>query len=300
MKQIGAALAVVAIFLLPPAARAQQASLNCPSEDGRWGAAAIQAAIPDVVGQCLPSQPNATQVSTTRGLFAYQGGWQFTDGYWTYTLPRLGFSGGEPGPNGTIRRLNTEAWQGATPAVSGPAAQPAGPVYAPKWANGDGNPANVAGVARALLCQFMPADFCDLTRTNPIYFAALNGATDGGGFTNGVILSRGLTTSGALAAKNPIYLDQRFLTAPLDQTASVLIHESRHIYDAELAHAFMASFEVQRECLLSEQNALIDQARFWEWLYPGATYPQRDAFDAWAAQNAQAYVLQGTINPTSC
>jgi len=60
-----------------------------------WGAAALQAIIPDVVGQCSgnfveQSGGGPGTTVTTKGLLSYHdGGWEFTDGYQTYTLPNL-------------------------------------------------------------------------------------------------------------------------------------------------------------------------------------------------------------------
>lgn len=301
LARIGQAIALIGLMLaVAPVASADTCTFT-------YGFADIHAAAPDIVGMCvddaIPVRGPGAQQHTTKGLLVWDQstGVDFTDGYWTYHLG----GAGSAHPYIAYKRLNTEAPPASQVATAAAPSAPA-PARAPqpqptsRFPNGDGNPSDVASQATALMCQAMTATFCNDVSTNPIFFAVLNGPSDSGGYTFGEILSRSFYTSGLGAAHNPIYIDQRFLTWPIDQTASVLIHESQHIYDAEISHPVMASFESQRECMLSEQNALNDQAQFWIWLYPNGSYPQRNSFDAWAAENAQTYVNQGTVVPTSC
>ena len=136
--------------------------------------------------------------------------------------------------------------------------QPPGPSYVPPAT--PSTPAGVIQVASALACRY-DAELCKYIRQAPISFQTLG---------------RGAFGEANLPERR-ILLDSGALTWPIDETASLLLHEATHLRDYDNQMFNRMSF--QDACFQTETNALTEQGRFWLSLYPDAL-PRRSSFDA--------------------
>lgn len=118
----------------------------------------------------------------------------------------------------------------------------------------------VAQRATALVCRFDPAP-CDQVRASTILFKDLDPTM------TGYVMTRD--------EQAPIILNVRFLAAPPDETAAVLVHEATHQRD----RPSLALYSPRDFCYFTETNALTQQARFWNWAHPYGIFPGRDRFD---------------------
>lgn len=260
---------------------------------------ALQQAIPNIVGQCLDNEAptgdllvpstglRALIQHTSNGLLVYKwGSAEFTNGYQTWAWARCGQPAIEV-------RLNTESWP---PCANAPTAapspspsavtQPAAAAPAPlpnadPYQRGNGDPNWVTSNALALACQYDSGEVCNFAHDTVIY-APLQANGDNG-FTN---------PAPVLGRTAPIYLDNYFLTAPIDETATVLLHEARHQWDF-IGHILMRTTQPQRFCYFTESNAITEMTQFWMWLYSGKPLPQADGFQGQMALQVQMLTSAG-------
>jgi len=158
----------------------------------------------------------------------------------------------------------------APPAVAPPPAPSAAAVIpASQYSKGDGNPVDVVRQALALVCQW-DVGICQEAQRTDIQFVPT------GPNALGTISSSPLYTLSLNGA--PISIDVSGLSAPVDETASVIAHEATHRLDMRV-HPFMA-WDHRRFCYYTESNAETNQLAFYRWAHP-AGLPNRDSFDAW-------------------